>query len=263
MRQDDVASAAVDAVSKPQRGRSTPVAGSDQPENRNKRMCQCRRCGKRHGPRECPAYGKKCGRCNSFGHFQSCCKTNIDAVEFNSEKEVKEVGMHEDGVYYDLPIITIDSVEGTAADWIMPIKLNSIITVTPMKLNTWAQANVISEDDLKKLAIKPKISLTKGLKGYFGHKLPVKWKCILKAEHNGMSFHLAFFVVPGRSSPILGKNACEKMGLIRLVCSVKYGLIEEYDQVFRGLGCLPGELTFRLTKKYLKLFMLVGKFHLQ
>ena len=63
----------------------------------------------------------------------------------------------------------------------------------------------------------------------------------MKAEHNGKSVRLAFSVVPALSSPLLGKNACAKMSLIRLVYSVKYGnLIDNYDDVFRGWGCLPG-----------------------
>jgi len=56
-------------------------------------------------------------------------------------------------------------------------------------------------------------------------------------------------VVPGLSSPQLGKNACAKMALIRLVCSVMYyNWIDKYDHVFRRFGCLPGVVDIQIDK---------------
>lgn len=34
----------------------------------------CNRCQTTHGPRQCPAYGKKCGKCGTLNHFAVSCR---------------------------------------------------------------------------------------------------------------------------------------------------------------------------------------------
>jgi len=36
---------------------------------------QCKRCGTRHKPRQCPAYKDECHTCGARGHWAKCCKT--------------------------------------------------------------------------------------------------------------------------------------------------------------------------------------------
>ena len=35
---------------------------------------KCGNCGSSHAPRQCPAYGKQCSACTSYGHFAKCCR---------------------------------------------------------------------------------------------------------------------------------------------------------------------------------------------
>ena len=35
----------------------------------------CGKCGKRHPPCKCPAYGQNCRRCGAKGHYAKCCKS--------------------------------------------------------------------------------------------------------------------------------------------------------------------------------------------
>ena len=35
----------------------------------------CQICGKRHGPKECPAWQKSCSSCGKMNHFQLMCKS--------------------------------------------------------------------------------------------------------------------------------------------------------------------------------------------
>lgn len=37
----------------------------------------CRKCGYTHGPRSCPAFGKKCLTCQGMNHFSKVCKSKI------------------------------------------------------------------------------------------------------------------------------------------------------------------------------------------
>ena len=35
----------------------------------------CKKCGKKHPPRKCPAYKEKCHKCKGMGHFARICRT--------------------------------------------------------------------------------------------------------------------------------------------------------------------------------------------
>jgi hypothetical protein len=45
----------------------------------------CGKCGTQHEKRNCPAYGKKCRKCNKLNHFQKYCrsKRKVHALEEN------------------------------------------------------------------------------------------------------------------------------------------------------------------------------------
>ena len=49
-------------------------------DGRTKNQYDCKRCGRKHGPKQCPAYGKEYGKCKRKGHFAEQCrsKTNAD-----------------------------------------------------------------------------------------------------------------------------------------------------------------------------------------
>ena len=36
----------------------------------------CGKCGGKHEPRKCPAYGRKCNKCSKFNHFARYCTNN-------------------------------------------------------------------------------------------------------------------------------------------------------------------------------------------
>ena len=39
-----------------------------------KSQFDCKRCGRKHGPKQCPAYRKECSKCKKKGHFaEQCC----------------------------------------------------------------------------------------------------------------------------------------------------------------------------------------------
>ena len=49
-------------------------------DGRTKNQYDCKRCGLRHGPKQCPAYRNECSKCKKKGHFAEQCrsKTNTD-----------------------------------------------------------------------------------------------------------------------------------------------------------------------------------------
>ena len=60
----------------------------------------CRKCGSRHGTKQCKAYGKKCQKCQKPNHFAKMClasanhkmQSKVDAVNENSESSEDEFG---------------------------------------------------------------------------------------------------------------------------------------------------------------------------
>lgn len=51
---------------------------------------KCRRCQKRHGPRECPAYGQKCDKCGLLKHFiVTSCEERLSQWRQGNMMEIK------------------------------------------------------------------------------------------------------------------------------------------------------------------------------
>ena len=154
------------------------------------------------------------------------------------------------------------------AEWIVPLTVNE--TIILFKLDTGAQVNLLSLDDYKTLKVKSKIHpVEMKVTGYTGENVPVKGSCIVTLQHKGKQFRAQLLVVEKRLQPILGINACEKLNLLKRVYVVtsqtendQESLLAEYEDVFEGLGCLPGENNCVLMTKLLQLCMHAVKFHL-
>lgn len=96
----------------------------------------------------------------------------------------------------------------------LTLKVND--TSIAMKLDTGAQANVMSEAVFNKIRPRPKLHTTKvQVSGYSGTAIPVKGKCLSKVTHKDRGHSLAFIVVPGNVQTILGLSACERLNLIQ------------------------------------------------
>lgn len=212
-------------------------------KNRVTNQKSCTRCGTQHPPRQCPAYGKQCNKCNKDNHYARCCKNpaqkgKVDAVD----DEVEE--------FY------VDAVndEKEEKDWITTLKVNDIHL--QFKLDTGANVNVMSETDFMKIRPRPKIHRANmKVTAYAGADIPKKGKCIVNVTHKDKVHKLAFIIVPRDVQAILGLSACERLQLVKRVFvvdrqkeTVYDQLMEEYKDLFQGLGCLPGEHTVRVDE---------------
>lgn len=56
--------------------------------NESENEFQCRRCNKKHEPRECPTFRKKCNRCGKLNHFEAACRLKrIQEIEDLQDEE--------------------------------------------------------------------------------------------------------------------------------------------------------------------------------
>ena len=97
----------------------------------------CKRCGRQHPPRSCPAWGKQCSKCNGPNHFADYCftgKAKVHSVEYENNE------------------LFIGNVERNTTteddDWYVRVKVNQ--KPVKLKIDTGAQANVISKATLKR-----------------------------------------------------------------------------------------------------------------
>ena len=213
----------------------------------------CRRCDNWHVLGKCPAYGEICAYCNGKNHFAKCC------FKKRAQSQVHTVDDEESSNFF-LDTITVDSVNTQTDDWIYPLAVNG--TAIPVKLDTGAQVNILPESDYNRLKNKPQLRrATETLKAYNQSQIIVKGKCVVNVDHNARKHKLLFFVVPGDKQALLGRQACEKFGLIKVACAVTnpghnkkdndiYAtLLNVYSDVFEGVGCLPGMHTITIDKK--------------
>ena len=58
----------------------------------------------------------------------------------------------------------------------------------------------------------------------------------------GERYQVCFQVVDGNYMPLLGRSSCESMGLIQRINAIEsVSILDEFPEVFQGLGCLPGK----------------------
>ena len=114
------------------------------------------------------------------------------------------------------------------------------------QLDPGATVNVISRDILPKDIHLD--SCDTSLRMWNGTKIcPLgKSKVKLQNKKYGKKYSLTFVVVKEKLTPLIGKNACEQMGLINVrydrICSMTQNTIfTEYTDVFNDeVGTLPG-----------------------
>ena len=77
-----------------------------------------------------------------------------------------------------------------------------------------------------------------------GTEIPVAGKSIVRPKPKGkMDYPIQLFVVPLKSSPILGLATCERLNLIQRVLQIQpiSDMTQHYAQVFGDIGFLSGE----------------------
>ena len=202
---------------------------------------KCGKCGYKHEPRKCPAFGKLCHNCKKKNHFSTVCKN----------KKMHELQEND----YDSDIF-LDSVETdqNVKDWKVNMKICG--KTVNMKLDTGAQCNVLPYHVYKQISHKPLKASKSRLVSYSGHRLNTVGKVTLLVSTKNKYIPLEFEIVKDKSMPILGLKACLELNLISRLYSLNSNsktatseeILDSYSDIFEGLGCLPTEYKICLDK---------------
>src|SRR5436190_10839901 len=111
---------------------------------------KCSRCGNKHKKKECPAHGSTCLKCKGKNHWANVCKSKkkqVDQVGLDDEYTNENCLQNDQIIYLD---VVIDSCF-SSTDWTEKVEINGTDII--FKLDTGAQANIISKEVLSKIGL--------------------------------------------------------------------------------------------------------------
>nr|XP_054591203.1 uncharacterized protein K02A2.6-like [Nothobranchius furzeri] len=209
----------------------------------------CTKCGIKHEPRKCPAYGETCHKCKKKNHFSKLCRSNIDKDKpYTKTKMVNNLEADMDTLY--IGVVSSDKNETNC--WKETVTIRKVPIV--FKLDTGADANVLPMQVYHKIPGPVQLRSTKTvLIAFGGARIRAEGIVSLDCVTSKGSAVLDFLVSRQADKAISGGQACEELQLVKRVDvltpkshtldklpATKEELVEKYAEVFTGLGEFPG-----------------------
>ncbi|XP_041461547.1 uncharacterized protein K02A2.6-like [Lytechinus variegatus] len=217
----------------------------------------CRFCGGSHGKgrESCPAYGKTCRKCSKQNHFQNVCKAKmqrgmkpssvyqLDSSDDEDALTVEEVGtlnIHDGGKKLTLPLdVKINEHQQG--------KLECLID-TGSTCNVLSYRQVCELENSGQPCIDPSKSRIRLLNRSI---IPVLGEKTYTCHYGTKQHDITFKIVDVEHIPLLSSKTSIDMGLITVnvtdeVNVMGDSIIDDYADVFEGLGCLPGDYDMEI-----------------
>lgn len=211
----------------------------------------CGYCGRRHNKGNCPAYGKECSKCGRSNHFANVCKTSSKNRQQSNDKTVNAI--NEDSDSSSITDFTVYSIanknEKSRDKWFVSLMLDG--TNVKFRMDSGADANVLPVKYLNNPRRQLKQSVIKLLKGYAGGASKVIGEAKLQCCYRDRKKQITFQVVNEDKIPILSGDACEDLGLLKLINQLvvtEETLKNRINRMSQGLGCVknyPYDLKVR------------------
>ena len=234
------------------RNRGVPVKGKEsrsegvELDRREREEQECWKCGRCHRPRQCPAFGQRCLKCNGLNHFARRCKLRCRPTQLVQELETEEL----------LQIkVEKKGKKLLASFWCQTSGKSIELT---FQLDTAASCNVMSFQDYVRLG-RPKLQDSRTLLSmYDGSVKRSLGLCVVVVkDKEGKSKQLGFEVLKTRHHTLISLDTCLQLELlsyrvekVNLVAEhsplTKEKVLMEFGDVFSGVGCLPGEYQIDL-----------------
>ncbi len=157
-----------------------------------------------------------------------------------AQKGAAEVNEYEDMAYLN----TVAS-EQASASWNCRVMVNG--RETPFKLDTGAEATVLSDNALESLNVGELQSSTKRLCGPDRRPLDVVGELSVTLSHKNRRCTQPVFVVRMLQQNLLGLPAIRALNLLTQVDAVAKSVPDTYPSLFTGLGTFPGSHKIKLN----------------
>ncbi|UYV69804.1 K02A2.6-like [Cordylochernes scorpioides] len=72
-----------------------------------------------------------------------------------------------------------------------------------------------------------------------GHRIPVEGQSLAMCMVKNMTAYIRFIISRDNTCPILGRQTCSNLGLVKRVNTCQ-AITQEYQELFEGIGCLKG-----------------------
>ena len=217
---------------------------------------ECDFCGTRHkrGASNCPAYGATCRYCQKKNHFErSCRKKKAD----NSKPEVQALtASYDSRVYEELLVLNQPTVSKIGKRLLVTLTTNN--KKMEYQLDTAAARNVMTYHDFRRLGETKLEPSHVVLTTYDGGEMPSSGKAFIKFEEMQDPIEFEIIKTDNRPYPLIGVDTCLKAEMIKVgetVHSVqtkekvtREWLTQNYDDIFKGLGLMPGEYEIKIDK---------------
>lgn len=211
----------------------------------------CGNCGSEHLPRKCKAYGQQCHKCKKFNHFARFCKSRSSKVNMVSGSGESVVGSDSDSE--DSLLCVQVERRGRRLIASLSVSISSdpnTIKDVEFQLDSAASCNVLTTADHSKIGSPPLKTSRTTLRMYDDRLTTPIGCCTLMVEGK----KLLFQVMESSNHSLLSMDACLEMGLLRyktecvsmVTDDPLHGVLEKFDEVFRGIGQLPGEYALEV-----------------
>lgn len=208
---------------------------------------KCSKCGYMHEKQKCPAFGKKCRKCHKANHYEKMCRSSKTVHLVNDANDSDESVLKVKVDKQDRKLVAKIQVSPSGVER---------QTELSFQLDTAATCNILSYVDYRKLEKPTMGESTATLTMYDGTEVKPMGTCKLNL-HASKEHSFLFQITPTKNMSLLSLDTCIELGLLSINENVHMldntpeitdlnETIEQYSDVFKGLGCLPGEYDIEL-----------------
>ena len=242
-----------------QRPNKTEAAETKDVDSKHKKpIHKCGRCGYDKLHKKCPVMGQQCGYCKKMNHFSKVCLSKeVHQLQEVAETDTEPEGDsdHEESEDDSLFVYSVKS-SCVAEDEQFYEVIEVEDTEVRFQLDSGAKANVMSlstYNNLKRRPLAPLKTTNTVLISSSKHRLKPCGEVVLSAKYKDNFENVKFFVVEPEVESVLSGNICVKLGLLKRVHQLtgdkppaRTVELDDYPELFKGLGCLPGTYHIEL-----------------